>query len=126
MIYDNPLAEILSVHKFRVNRATAEMICYAFNKKVNCDRKIDVKLFDRFSKYNPKYVFNYGGALLCEPKDQPVKLQGVQIIVPSGEEERFMEDNSNFIFYGGSDSGLQWLDGDADYDGVYGSCMINF
>ena len=40
-----------------------------------------------------------------------------------------MEDNSNFIFYGGSNSGLQWLDeedGVDGVDGVYGTCRINF
>lgn len=126
MIYENPLAEILSVHKFKVNRATAEMLCYTFNKEVKCDRKINIKLFDRFAKYNPKYIFGYGGLSNAGVKDQPIKLNGVEIIVPPGEEEKFMDENSNFIFYGGSDCGLQWLDSEDEFDGVYGTCMINF
>jgi hypothetical protein len=126
MIYENPLAEILSVHKFKVSRATAEMLCYTFNKEVKCDRKINIQLFNRFAKYNPLYIFNYGGVINYEVKDQPIKLQGVEIIVPPGKEEEFMDENSNFIFYGGSDSGLQWLDAEDGYEGVYGKCMINF
>lgn len=126
MIYENPLAEILSVHKFKLDRATAEMLCYTFNKEVKCDRKINIQLFSRFAKYNPLYIFNYGGVINYEVKDQPIKLQGVEIIVPSGKEEEFMDDNSNFIFYGGSDSGLQWLDTEDGYEGVYGKCRINF
>lgn len=115
MVYENPLAEILSVHKFKVSRAMAEMLCYAFNKEVKCDRKINIQLFSRFAKYNPLYVFNY------------VKLEGVEIIVPLGKEEAFMDENSNFIFYGGSNSSLQWLDNEEDgYEGVYGKCKINF
>jgi hypothetical protein len=126
MIYENPLAEILSVHKFKVSRATAEMLCYTFNKEVKCDRKINIQLFNRFAKYNPLYIFNYGGVINYEVKDQPIKLQGVEIIVPPGKEEEFMDENSNFIFYGGSDSGLQWLDAEDGYEGVYCKCMINF
>jgi hypothetical protein len=129
MIYENPLAEILSVHKFKVNRATAEMLCYSFNKEVKCDRKINVQLFSRFAKYNPLYVFSYGGALNEEIKDQPIVLQGVEIVVPAGKEEEFMDDNSNFIFYGGSNSGIEWLDDLDEEDGyknVYGTCRINF
>ena len=126
MIYENPLAEILSVHKFKVSRATAEMLCYTFNKEVKCDRKINIQLFNRFTKYNPLYIFNYGGVINYEIKDQPIKLQGVEIIVPPGKEEEFMDENSNFIFYGGSDSGLQWLDAEDGYEGVYGKCRINF
>jgi hypothetical protein len=127
MIYENPLAEILSVHKFKVSRAMAEMLCYAFNKEVKCDRKINIQLFSRFAKYNPLYIFNYGGVINYEVKDQPIKLEGVEIIVPPGKEEAFMDENSNFIFYGGSNSGLQWLDNEEDgYEGVYGKCKINF
>lgn len=126
MIYENPLAEILSVHKFKVSRATAEMLCYTFNKEVKCDRKINIRLFNRFAKYTPLYIFNYGGVINYEIKDQPIKLQGVEIIVPPGKEEEFMDENSNFIFYGGSDSGLQWLDAEDGYEGVYGKCRINF
>lgn len=126
MIYENPLAEILSVHKFKVSRATAEMLCYTFNKEVKCDRKINIQLFNRFAKYTPLYIFNYGGVINYEIKDQPIKLQGVEIIVPPGKEEEFMDENSNFIFYGGSDSGLQWLDAEDGYEGVYGKCRINF
>jgi hypothetical protein len=126
MIYENPLAEILSVHKFKVSRATAEMLCYTFNKEVKCDRKINIQLFNRFAKYNPLYTFNYGGVLNYEVKDQPIKLEGVEIIVPPGKEEEFMDENSNFIFYGGPNSGLQWLDAEDGYEGVYGKCRINF
>lgn len=126
MIYENPLAEILSVHKFKVSRATAEMLCYTFNKEVKCDRKINIQLFNRFAKYNPLYIFNYGGVINYEVKGQPIKLQGVEIIVPAGKEEAFMDENSNFIFCGGSDSGLQWLDAEDGYEGVYGKCRINF
>ena len=129
MIYENPLAEILSVHKFKVDRATAEMLCYTFNREIKCDRKISIELFRRFAKYKPLYVFSYGGVINYERKDQPVQLQGVEIVVPEGGEEKFMEDNSNFIFYGGSNSGIQWLDeedGVDGVDGVYGTCRINF
>jgi len=129
MIYENPLAEILSVHKFKVDRATAEMLCYTFNREIKCDRKINIELFRRFAKYKPLYVFSYGGVINYEIKDQPIKLQGVEIVVPEGGEEKFMDDNSNFIFYGGSNSGLQWLDeedGVDGVDGVYGTCRINF
>lgn len=126
MIYENPLAEILSVHKFKVNRATAEMLCYTFNKEVKCDRKINIQLFSRFAKYNPLYIFSYGGVLNYEIKDQPIALQGVEIVVPPGKEEEFMDENSNFIFYGGSNSGLQWLDEEDGAKIVYGTCRINF
>ena len=127
MIYENPLAEILSVHKFKVNRATAEMLCYTFNKEVKCDRKINIQLFSRFAKYNPLYIFSYGGVINYEIKDQPIALQGVEIVVPPGKEEEFMDENSNFIFYGGSNSGLQWLDDEEDGSkSVYGTCRINF
>jgi hypothetical protein len=126
MIYENPLAEILSVHKFKVSRATAEMLCYTFNKEVKCDRKINIQLFNRFAKYNPLYIFNYGGVINYEVKDQPIKLEGVEIIVPPGKEEEFMDENSNFIFYGGPNSGLQWLDTEDGYEGVYDKCRINF
>lgn len=126
MIYENPLVEILSIHKFKVSRATAEMLCYTFNSKIECDRKINIQLFNRFVKYNPLYVFSYGGVLNAEVKDQPIKLQGVEIVVPAGKEEQFMDDNSNFIFHGGPNSGLQWLDAEDGYEGVYGKCMINF
>ena len=129
MIYENPLAEILSVHKFKVDRATAEMLCYTFNGEIKCDRKINIELFKRFAKYKPLYVFSWGGVLNYGIKDQPIQLQGVEIVVPEGGEEKFMEDNSNFIFYGGSNSGHQWLDeedGVDGVDGVYGTCRINF
>jgi hypothetical protein len=128
MIYENPLAEILSVHKFKVNRATAEMLCYTFNKEVKCERKINIQLFSRFAKYNPLYIFSYGGVLNYEIKDQPIALQGVEIVVPPGKEEEFMDENSNFIFYGGSNSGIEWLDMDDtnNFTGVYGSCRVNF
>ena len=126
MIYENPLAEILSVHKFKVNRATAEMLCYTFNKEVKCDRKINIQLFSRFAKYNPLYIFSYGGVINYEIKDQPIALQGVEIVVPPGEEEEFMNENSNFIFYGGSNSGLQWLDDEDGAKTVYGTCRVNF
>lgn len=126
MIYENPLIEILSVHKFRVQRSTAEMVCYAFSNKILCDRKINIQLFNRFSKYNPLYVFSYGGFSGADMRDQPIKLQGVEIIVPPGEEEKFMDDNSNFIFLGGSNSSIEWLDTEDDYNGVYGVCRINF
>jgi len=129
MIYENPLAEILSVHNFKVDRATAEMLCYTFNKEIKCDRKINIEIFRRFAKYKPLYVFNFCGVLNYEMKDQPIQLQGVEIVVPEGGEEKFMDDNSNFIFYGGSNSGLQWLDeedGVDGVDGVYGTCRINF
>ena len=126
MIYENPIVEILSVHNFRVNRATAEALCYAFNGRIGCDRKINIELFRRFAKYKPLYVFSYGGVINYEIKDQPIQLQGVEIVVPEGGEEKFMEDNSNFIFYGGSNSGLQWLDGEDSYEGVYGKCKVTF
>lgn len=126
MIYENPIVEILSVHNFKVGRAIAEALCYTFNGKIECDRKINIQLFSRFAKYNPLYVFSYGGVLNYGPKDQPIKLIGVEIIVPPGKEETFMDENSNFIFYGGANSGLQWLDSEDDYQGVYGKCMINF
>lgn len=126
MIYENPLVEILSVHNFKVNRATAEMLCYTFNNRIACDRKITIQLFNRFTKYNPLYVFSYGGIFNADAKDQPIKLVGVEIIVPPGKEEQFMDENSNFIFYGGSNCGLQWLDSEDGYDGVYGKCMISF
>jgi hypothetical protein len=129
MIYENPLAEILSVHKFKVDRATAEMLCYTFNKEIKCDRKINIELFRRFAKYKPLYIFNYGGVLNYGNKDQPILLQGVEIVVPEGGEEKFMDDNSNFIFYGGPNSSLQWLDDLDEEDGhknVYGTCRINF
>lgn len=126
MIYENPLAEILSLHNFKVKRATAEMLCYTFNNIIKCDRKINVHLFSRFAKYNPVYIFSYGGVINYEVKDQPIKLQGVEIVVPPGKEEAFMDENSNFIFYGSSESGLQWLDTENDYEGVYGKCMIRF
>jgi hypothetical protein len=129
MIYENPLAEILSVHKFKVDRATAEMLCYTFNKEIKCDRKINIEIFRRFAKYKPLYIFNFGGVLNYERKDQPIQLQGVEIVVPEGGEEKFMDDNSNFIFYGGPNSGLQWLDEEDGYegvDGVYGTCRITF
>lgn len=125
MIYENPLAEILSVHKFKVNRATAEMLCYSFNKEVKCDRKINIKLFSRFAKYNPLYVFNYGGVLNESVKNQPITLQAVEIVVPAGKEEEFIDENSNYIFYGGPSSSIEWLDDDFN-SGVYGSCRINF
>jgi hypothetical protein len=126
MIYENPLAEILSVHKFKVDRATAEMLCYTFNKEIKCDRKINIELFRRFAKYNPLYVFSYGGVINYEIKDQPIQLHGVEIVVSPGKEEEFMDENSNFIFYGGPNSGLQWLDQEDGYEGVYGACRINF
>jgi len=126
MIYENPIVEILSVHNFRVNGATAEALCYAFNGRIGCDRKINVELFRRFAKYKPLYVFNYGGVLNYETKDQPIQLQGVEIVVPEGGEEKFMDDNSNFIFYGGPNSGLQWLDDEDNSKSVYGTCRVNF
>jgi hypothetical protein len=126
MIYENPLAEILSVHKFKVDRATAEMLCYTFNSEIKCDRKINIQLFSRFAKYNPLYIFSYGGVINYEIKDQPIKLQGVEIVVSPGKEEEFMDENSNFIFYGGPNAGLQWLDDEDGYKGVYGACRINF
>jgi len=126
MIYETPLAEILSVHKFKVDRATAEMLCYTFNKEIKCDRKINIELFRRFAKYNPLYVFSWGGVLNYGIKDQPIQLQGVEIVVSPGKEEEFMDENSNFIFYGGANSGLQWLDQEDGYEGVYGACRINF
>lgn len=126
MIYENPIVEILSVHNFKVNRATAEALCYAFNSRIECDRKINWQLFNRFAKYDPLYLFNYGGVLNETPKNQPIKLQGVEIIVPPGREEQFMDENSNFIFYGGPNSGLQWLDNEDDYEGVYGKCKVTF
>ena len=125
MIYENPLAEILSIHKFKVNRAMAEMLCYAFNKEVKCDRKINIQLFSRFAKYKPLYVFNYGGILNESVKNQPITLQGVEIVVAAGKEEEFIDENSNFIFYGGPSSSIEWLDDDFN-SGVYGSCRINF
>jgi hypothetical protein len=125
MIYENPLAEILSVHKFKVNRATAEMLCYAFNKEVKCDRKINIQLFSRFTKYNPLYVFNYGGVINESVKNQPITLQGVEIAVPAGKEEEFLDENSNYVFYGGPSSSIEWLDDDFNST-VYGNCRINF
>jgi hypothetical protein len=126
MIYENPLAEILSVHKFKVNRATAEMLCYTFNKDVKCDRKINIQLFSRFAKYKPLYIFSYGGFINESVKNQSIALQGVEIVVPPGKEEEFMDENSNFIFYGGANSGLQWLDDEDDAKTVYGTCRVNF
>ena len=125
MIYENPLTEILSVHNFKVKSSLAEMLCYAFYGKIECDRKIDAKLFARFRKYDPLFIFNYGGVLDYPHKKQPVALTGVKITVPSGKEDQFMEDNSNFIFYGGPNCGLQWLD-EEDGENVYGVCKITF
>lgn len=130
MIYENPLTEILSVHKFKVNRATAEMLCYSFKKEIKCDRKINIQLFSRFAKYNPLYVFNYDRVLneygvLNQSKNQPITLQGVEIAVPAGKEEEFIDENSNYIFYGGPSSSIEWLDGDFN-SAVYGNCIINF
>jgi hypothetical protein len=125
MIYENPLAEILSVHNFKVKSSLAEMLCYTFYGKIECDRKINVKLFNRFHKYKPLYIFSYGGVLNYTPEKQPVKLTGIEVVVPSGEEEEFLENNSNFIFYGGPNCGLQWLD-EEDGVNVYGTCKVTF
>jgi hypothetical protein len=128
MIYENPLAEILSVHKFKVDRATAEMLCYVFNKDITCNRKVNKQLFNRFEKYNTLYIFSYPNYSVPDTNKSYVKLTGVEIVVQPGKEEEFMDDNSNFIFYGGTDSGLEWLDIDEtnNFTGVYGSCRIKF
>jgi len=128
MIYEDPLVELLSVHNFKLKKATAEMLCYAFNKRISCERKINKQLFNRFEKYKPLYVFSYGGVINYPPEKQPIKLYGVEIIVPPGKEEEFIDKNSNFIYYGSSESKMEWLDIDENnnFTGVYGTCRITF
>ena len=126
MIYENPLAEILSLHNFKTNRSLAEALCYTFNSDIKCGRPINIKLFSVFAEYEPLYVFSHRGAINDTLSNQPITLQGVEITVPPGKEEVFMHKTSNFIFYGSSDSSINWLDDENGYEGVYGKCQINF
>ena len=86
-------------------------------------------------KENIRYCF---GKVVGNDEYTFIKLDGVDILIPIGEEESFMDKYSNWVFTSAADVGLEWYETDynqanvltafRDYDILKyaGKCKLTF
>ncbi len=130
------LESILSLYDYRLPFVVAEYVCRIYKPNIVCATQINYKiLFANFIEYknNIKYVFN---KTVDGNKNGYtfIKLNGVEIDIPIGKDEEFMEKYSNIIFSSSADCGLEWFDEDelpnenttADRDKYIGKCKLTF
>jgi hypothetical protein len=126
---------ILSLYDYKLPFPVAEYFCFAFRKIIVCNKSLNYKLFKEFIGYKDtiSYVFS---KRIGESNDDYtfIKLEGIDILIPVGGEEEFMEKYSNWIFTSANDVGLEWYDEDEqpnekiDYDKskYAGKCKLTF
>ena len=118
---------ILTLYGYKLPFSVAEYFCYAFRDKIVCKKTINYKLFKEFLKYkeNIRYVFDKPIGVLTNDY-QFIQLKGIEISIPIGEDEEFMENYSNWIFTSSDDVGLTWFDDEVDKEKYSGRCKITF
>jgi hypothetical protein len=104
---------ILSLYDHKLPFSVAEYFCFAFRKLIVCNKSLNYKLFKDFIEYkeNIRYCF---GKVVGNDEYTFIKLDGVDILIPIGEEESFMDKYSNWVFTSAADVGLEWYE--ADYN----------
>ena len=129
---------IVSLYNYKVPFVVAEYLCMAYHQNIVFNLKINYKnLFANFIEHkdNIKYVFGKaidGGTNKSEYTF--IKLSGVEIDIPIGKDESFMEKYSNLIFGSSVNCGLEWFDEedypnekiDLDKSKYIGRCKITF
>ena len=88
---------ILSLYDYKPPFSVAEYFCYAFRDIIVCNKPLNYKLFKNFLKHrdNTFYIFQ---PVIGEEKYKFTKLSGIEILIPIGEEDNFMDEYSNWVF----------------------------
>ena len=119
---------ILSLYRYKLPFSVAEYFWFAFRKIIICNKSLNYKLFKEFIEYKENITYCFG-KVVGDDAYAFVKLDGVDILIPIGEEETFMDKYSNWIFTSAADVGLEWYDTDElDYDRskYAGKCKLTF
>ena len=124
---------ILSLYDYKLPLPVAEYFCFAFNKLIICNKSLNHKLFKGFIEYkeNIRYCF---GKVVGNDEYTFIKLDGADILIPAGGEEKFMDNYSNWIFSSADEVDFEWYDEDEypnekiDYDKLKyaGKCKLTF
>ena len=123
---------ILTLYNNKLPFPVAEYFCYAFRDKIICKKTLNYKLFKEFLNYKDNITYVFGAPIGVSTNDyQFIELRGIEISIPIGKDEEFMENYSNWIFTSSDDVGLTWfddneLDDKFDMEKYSGRCKITF
>jgi hypothetical protein len=125
---------ILSLYDYKLPFPVAEYFCFAFRKIIVCNKSLNYKLFKSFIEYKDVIQYRFSKTIIDKNEYTFLKLEGIDILIPAGDEEKFMDNYSNWIFSSADDVGLEWYDEDEqpnekiDYDRskYAGKCKLTF
>lgn len=125
---------ILSLYDYKLPFPVAEYFCFAFRKIIICNKSLNYKLFKSFIEYKDVIQYRFSKTIIDKNEYTFLKLEGIDILIPTGDEEKFMDNYSNWIFSSADDVGLEWYDEDEqpnekiDYDRskYAGKCKLTF
>lgn len=106
------LKSILELYGNKLPFSVAEYVCKLYLPYVVCNKKVTYSLFSDFVQYREGILYKF--SLITSNKDgfNFVKLDGMEILIPSESEEVFMETFSNRLSAGSNLPAYDWYDSD--------------
>lgn len=114
------IESIVSLYDYKLPFVVAEYVCMAYHQNIVCNKKITYRnLFGNFIEYKDSIKYVFGKVLDGGTNTSGytfIKLNGIEIDIPIGKDETFMEKHSNTIYDSTPDFRLEWFDEeDEDY-----------
>jgi hypothetical protein len=132
----NSLESIVSLYNNKLPFVVAEYVCRIYQSNIVCNTKINYKtLFANFIEYKDHISYLFGVTVEGNKDGYSfIKLTGVEVSIPIGRDNEFMEKYSNIIFSSSAECGLEWFDEDElpnenikiDRDKYIGRCKLIF
>jgi hypothetical protein len=122
---------ILSLYDYKLPFSVAEYFCFAFRDLIVCNKKINYTLFKEFITHKENISYIFSKPIGDSNNDYKfIKLNGIEISIPIGGEDKFMDKYSNWVFSSSADVGLEWYDEDertsTNMEKYAGMCKLTF